>query len=550
MPLQSIPAALMALLCAYVGFVSALKAWRARDAQQGYLAFMSAALALYDLFTAGLYGARDGAEAAGWQRLQFTSLALVAVGIAWFLAALVDFRSRALRWGLAAGFAAIALLGLVAPPAWTLAAHGAAERHLRLGPLSLTWFEAAPGPVYLLQYAAMTLLVVAGAWFLVREYRADERRLPGSFAAALALFFFAALNDTIAGAGFLPSPYLLEYAGALLAAAASWYLDRRLIERAGELAALNRRLEEKAKERTMEFFFSELGRGLSVETIREATAAGVTRERPAGEAAALVKLSRDLALIANHEELLRRAVAKARELVAAERAALYLPDVDGTLAQRAADGDDTADRPARLAAARLAREGRTTVAADDGDGGRRLCLPVVVDGQALGALCLERAGDPFGADEARRAAAFLAEAAAAMEYAFLYQRMANAAKGNAAETLSAAARGKVEAARAYLDEHFRDDLSREGLAASLDLHPDTLSRIFRQHTGRRMSDYLNELRVREAARLLRASGDTIIAVAFAVGFESVPTFNRVFKQIMKTTPQAWREGDRAAIRKS
>lgn len=121
---------------------------------------------------------------------------------------------------------------------------------------------------------------------------------------------------------------------------------------------------------------------------------------------------------------------------------------------------------------------------------------------------------------------------------------------NASETLSAetgtwsitpAMERKLLLALAYLRENYRDEISREGLAADLGVNPDNLGRLFKMYTGERLGDYVNRLRVRAAAWRLRDPQRRIGDIAVEVGFENASTFNRVFKNIMNTTPSRFRE---------
>ncbi|MBN1534085.1 MAG: helix-turn-helix domain-containing protein [Spirochaetes bacterium] len=103
---------------------------------------------------------------------------------------------------------------------------------------------------------------------------------------------------------------------------------------------------------------------------------------------------------------------------------------------------------------------------------------------------------------------------------------------------------KIEAVKAYLDENYCEDVSRENLAASLDISPDHLSRHFKGYTGIRMSEYINRLRIRKAAGLLADTDTKIIDIAHDCGFESLRSFNRVFRNIMKCPPLDYRKKGR------
>ncbi len=100
---------------------------------------------------------------------------------------------------------------------------------------------------------------------------------------------------------------------------------------------------------------------------------------------------------------------------------------------------------------------------------------------------------------------------------------------------------KIEQAVTYLRENYKHDISREGLAEHLGLSVDHLSRKFKAYKGRRIGDYINELRVKDAAERLRESEDRVIDIAYDNGFESLATFNRVFLKNIGEPPSDYRK---------
>ncbi len=107
-------------------------------------------------------------------------------------------------------------------------------------------------------------------------------------------------------------------------------------------------------------------------------------------------------------------------------------------------------------------------------------------------------------------------------------------------TVSGDIGNKINTAIAYLRENYTDDLSRENLAATLDMHPDSLSRYFKLHTGKKYSEFLNDLRIAEAIRQLGQTDQPIITIAMNVGFNSLRTFNHAFMAITGKKPGDFR----------
>ncbi|MCX7677890.1 MAG: AAA family ATPase [Spirochaetes bacterium] len=119
----------------------------------------------------------------------------------------------------------------------------------------------------------------------------------------------------------------------------------------------------------------------------------------------------------------------------------------------------------------------------------------------------------------------------------------------AREAISFATEQKVQKAIDYIKNNFTSDISREGLAAHLDINPDHLGKAFKLITGEKIGDYINRLRVEMAAERLIRTNEKIIEIAYAVGFESLSTFNRAFAKVMGLSPLEYRKIQREMVNK-
>jgi YesN/AraC family two-component response regulator len=102
------------------------------------------------------------------------------------------------------------------------------------------------------------------------------------------------------------------------------------------------------------------------------------------------------------------------------------------------------------------------------------------------------------------------------------------------------AKKKIEEAMLYIEKNYSEEITRESLAKEMNMNSDYLGRMFKKLTDKNISDYINECRLKKACEMLINSNDNIADIAFAVGFESLPTFYRVFKKIMDETPINYR----------
>ena len=75
------------------------------------------------------------------------------------------------------------------------------------------------------------------------------------------------------------------------------------------------------------------------------------------------------------------------------------------------------------------------------------------------------------------------------------------------------------------------------------MSPDHFSRMFKKHTGKRINDYINELRIENTARMLLESEIKIIDAAFDSGFNNLSSFYKEFLKIKGVTPSRFRKGD-------
>jgi AraC-like DNA-binding protein len=94
----------------------------------------------------------------------------------------------------------------------------------------------------------------------------------------------------------------------------------------------------------------------------------------------------------------------------------------------------------------------------------------------------------------------------------------------------------------HIDDHLAEPLSRQKLAKLAHLSPAAFSRYFHVRTGRTLPDYINELRVGRACRLLLEEVEMGVSqVAFACGYGSLSNFNKRFQARMGMTPTEYRE---------
>lgn len=99
---------------------------------------------------------------------------------------------------------------------------------------------------------------------------------------------------------------------------------------------------------------------------------------------------------------------------------------------------------------------------------------------------------------------------------------------------------RIDAATLWLREHFRDDLDLHTVARHVGCAPHYLSRLFKQHSGKTLSQKLREIRIDRAAVLLRDGSCNVTEAAFEVGYNSLSHFTKAFVAEKGVRPSAWR----------
>jgi AraC-like DNA-binding protein len=100
-----------------------------------------------------------------------------------------------------------------------------------------------------------------------------------------------------------------------------------------------------------------------------------------------------------------------------------------------------------------------------------------------------------------------------------------------------------ELALAYILDHYTEALSLDDIAKVAVTSKRSLTRNFREHTGKTILETIQEMRITQACTLLRAGEMKCAEIAYEVGFGSVQQFNRVFHKLRQCTPNAWLKGE-------
>ena len=96
-----------------------------------------------------------------------------------------------------------------------------------------------------------------------------------------------------------------------------------------------------------------------------------------------------------------------------------------------------------------------------------------------------------------------------------------------------------------LDKVYQEpNFSRADLARELHISEANVSRIVSAYFEKSLPQLINELRIRDSLQLLQQTDAVMTVIAEQVGFSSLPTFNRVFKDVMHISPSEYRQANK------
>lgn len=91
----------------------------------------------------------------------------------------------------------------------------------------------------------------------------------------------------------------------------------------------------------------------------------------------------------------------------------------------------------------------------------------------------------------------------------------------------------------YIKEHLSESISLSALSLIVNYNETYISRLFKQITGMKLSEYIYQERIARAKYLLATSGDSMQAIASSTGFDSPQYFSLVFKKSVGITPSEY-----------
>ncbi|KRG12800.1 AraC family transcriptional regulator [Lederbergia galactosidilytica] len=100
---------------------------------------------------------------------------------------------------------------------------------------------------------------------------------------------------------------------------------------------------------------------------------------------------------------------------------------------------------------------------------------------------------------------------------------------------------RTETIKSYIDTHYYEPLTANDIADKLGISVRYVNTIFKESYQKTPMQYLMEIRIERAKKLLRETDKEIITICFEVGYETLSTFYRTFKNETNLSPKQYRD---------
>lgn len=100
---------------------------------------------------------------------------------------------------------------------------------------------------------------------------------------------------------------------------------------------------------------------------------------------------------------------------------------------------------------------------------------------------------------------------------------------------------RIQKIQQYINDNYKGEIKLVTLAGLAGMTPVSLSRFFKIRTGKNLSNYIIDIRIGHASRLLIDTTMSVSEISDNCGFNNLSNFNRIFKKKKDCTPKEFRE---------
>lgn len=100
---------------------------------------------------------------------------------------------------------------------------------------------------------------------------------------------------------------------------------------------------------------------------------------------------------------------------------------------------------------------------------------------------------------------------------------------------------RIHKIQKYINDNYREEIRLEHMAHLVGMTSTSFSRFFKLRTGKTLSDYVIDIRIGFASRLLVDTTMSVAEICYECGFNNLSNFNRIFKKKKDCSPKEFRE---------
>lgn len=93
----------------------------------------------------------------------------------------------------------------------------------------------------------------------------------------------------------------------------------------------------------------------------------------------------------------------------------------------------------------------------------------------------------------------------------------------------------------YLKHNYQEKITLEEVTEAVSMTVISFSRFIKKRTGKTFTEFLNDIRLSHACRLLIDTQQPIAELSYKCGYNNLSYFNRIFKRRYKITPKEFRD---------
>lgn len=100
---------------------------------------------------------------------------------------------------------------------------------------------------------------------------------------------------------------------------------------------------------------------------------------------------------------------------------------------------------------------------------------------------------------------------------------------------------RVARVKDYISAHYIEDIRLEQMSKLANMSPTAFSRYFKLRTGKTLAEYIVDVRLGHATRMLIDTKEPVSQICYTCGFNTLTNFNRLFKNRKGCSPTEFRE---------